>query len=545
MGRDDDAYGAVKGALDTEAAPLPALRLATKLAVRLGRLDDARRFAELRLAEGEPLDDSARLAALTDLAEVAERQRDDEALISSLSEARPLVEASSAEGRQLATRLAHALARCERLADLAALERDRGQIAGVPAGERAERWLDAARLSLRLGQDERAALDVEEALRQVGDAPGASALRAAALEIQERLAERNGDPEALAEVLGRRAVLAVDPDDRIALHLEQSEVLETGGRQAAAVQALQAAVEAMPDALALAVRWGEVAVRAQRPAAAADAFSHAARLAESRDDHRALALHGRAADAHLSTGDRSSALAHDRAVLAATPSGQTNEWFDAAADRLHTWARDNDDATLLVDVLGRQAAGAPPEAAAQLLLEKAEVQAERLQRGREALDALRRAQTLAPSRSEVAQAVDLALTSRLKTLGHHAEHAALLVDRAQRASDADTKAELLVDAADAYADPLADPERALAQAEAALRAAPQHRRGQQLRIDLLRRLGRDAALADALIEQAEHETDPAMVAERLTDAALLISPLDSLPPDCGKLDRNAFSEHGR
>ncbi len=547
VGRDSDALAAVQTALEAPDAPPGALVLATKLAMRLGHLEQARRYAEERLARSsadgedaglagaepvdEPLSDELppdeRLTALLDRADVAEKQRDYDGVVASLTEARQLVPVASVEGRHIAARLAKALAGSQRLEALLDLERQRGRVASAPPGERAERMLDAARIAMRLGRDEQAGRDVDEALGLLGEGSADSLLFTAAFEIQERLAERRGDPVALAEVLGRRANIALDADDRVKIRLEQSEVLEAGGEAARAVQVLQEALHEQPDALALAERLGQVAQGAGLFDVAADAFARAAQLADSRG-LSSVETHGRAAATFVAAGRPSEASAHDRAVMAATAPGARSAWLEAALTRLESEARKSDDPGLLVEVLGRRAASASPEQAAKLLLQRAEIETDRLGRSRDALGALRRARTLAPDGSEVAGAVDARLTDLLGALGQYAEQASLLADRADRADLGGLpreKAHLLLDAARVHAEKLNDSVMALSRLQAAVRADPTLARARTMRLGLLRASGDHEALAEALIEEAGLARDPALVAELLTEAADLLVPV--------------------
>ena len=536
IGRDLDAYASVTGALETEAAPSAARRLATKLALRLERFDEARGHVDVRL---EQLDaESGELSTFLDLADVADKQSDADGLILGLSEARKRVDPASIEGRQLASRLAQVLERADRIDALAELERERGRVGTAPAGERAERLLASARLSLRLGLDEQAASDAEEALALLGSGTADAALRTAALEVQERIAERLGDPAVLAGVLGQRAALTLDPDEQAELRLEQAEVLEAAGRSDAAIDVLAEALRHLPDALVLAERLGYIADRAGRSADAAPAFARAAELAEGRDAST-VELHGRAAAAYVRADRSDEAVLHDRAVLHGTAVGDSNPWFDASAARLETRARAGDDSALLAEVLGRRAAEAPPESAARLLLEKARLEADVLDQSRSALDALRRAQTLAPEGSGISAAATSQLAALLEALGHHSERAALFAERAGRVDASDEKAALLLKAAEVHADRMDDPATALSFVDSALKQQPDDEDARRFRLELLRKLDRNNALADALIEEASRQTCAGQATERLMEAALLIAPLESLDVADLESDRGA------
>ena len=540
VGRDADAYAAVRGVLEIDGGQRSMLALATRLALRLGQLDEARDYAEARLRLENGSDPAPALAALIDRADVAEKQRDVDAAIDSLSVARTLVDRGGAEDRQIAARLAKALAKAQRFEALAELERERALIVSSPPGERAERLLEAARIALRLGHDAQAAHDVEDALGQLGHGSADASLRVAALALSEQLAERRGDPEALAEVLGRRASLVVAAEEKTRLRLEQAEVLEDGGRIDGAVQALKHALHEQPDALELAERLGQAALRAEQHLVAAEAFERAARLADTRAQP-SIELHGQAAASYVVAGREDDAMNHDIAVVRAAANRRQGPWFESAIKRLEARARRDDDAVLLGDVLGRMAAGAAPEAAATALLEKAKLEAERLERPRDALDALRRARALAPEGSDIAKAVDAELSERLGALGQHAEQAVVLTERAERAEAAATKARYLLDAARVYAEALDDTESALARVNAAVRADPEHAAARTYRMSLLREADRPEALADVLVTEAAASDNPDRIAALLTEAASLLVPVEALRGDV-QWDRPALEE---
>ncbi|MEM7675124.1 MAG: hypothetical protein AAF449_03875, partial [Myxococcota bacterium] len=530
VGRDTDALASVQSAFALVDPPVSSLALAAKLAHRLGQLQDARRYAEQRAHMTDSGDTDARRTALLELADIAEAQRDATATADSLAAVWPLLAPGSVEGRQVAARLASALARAERFEELAELARARGRIESAPTGDRAAQWLEAARLSMRLNRDDRAASDVNEALALVGDRAVDASLRAAALEVQEQLAERNGDAVMLAEVIGRRAAAVIDASEQIRLRLEQSEVLEAGGYTPAAMQALKQALYEQPDAFEVALRLGQVAVRADDHELAADAFARAAQLADGRGQP-SLEWHGRAASAFMEVGAAPKAATHDRTVLAHTPVGERNVWFDAAVERLEALARRNDDILLWVEILGRRAAVAPPAQAARLLLQRAQLESERLNRGPESLDALRRARSLAPEKSDIRDAGEVYLTRRLGEIGHFAEQVTLLSARAEQCEGSFERASLLLESARVSAERLGDIDIAMARINAAVRADDSHQAARDYRLALLRRAGSPRALAEALAREASDAQEPLRAAELMTEAAALLVPVDRLEVD--------------
>ena len=540
VGRDDEAYASLEEAFDISTPSLAALGLATKLAVGIGRFAAARDHADARLRLLGSTEDPERLEALLDRADVGQKTEDLDLQIESLNAARDQVDPSSSEGRQIAARLARVLARGERLAPLAELERERGRVETVPPGERAERLLAAARLAIRLEDDEAASADIEQALAQIDTGSVDPVTRAAALELQEALARRRGDPLAMAEVVGRRAAAALERDEQVRLRLEQVGILEDAGRQVDAVRILVEARREQPDAFVLAERLGGAAERAKMVSEAAEAFADAARLAK-RDGKPSLHLHGRAAAAFMAAGEHDAANVHDRAVLTAVEAEDRNGWTDAALDRLESRARARDDAELLVDVLSRRMDGAAPKVAAQLLLERAGLEVERLGRDRDALDDLRRARTLAPEGSEIALLVGAALTERLHELGYDAERAAVLAEQADRVTAPHERVALLVEAARAQAEALDDLPGALSRVQTALQIDASHRAARALRLALLRRLERTEALAEALAEdaeQAEQARELEVAADMWTEAAELTSPMKGSASANDKPDRS-------
>ncbi|MEO1335533.1 MAG: hypothetical protein AAFV29_07800, partial [Myxococcota bacterium] len=200
-------------------------------------------------------------------------------------------------------------------------------------------------------------------------------------------------------------------------------------------------------------------------------------------------------------------------------------------ERLEALARRHDDVLLWVEVLGRRAAVAAPEPAARLLLRRAQLEAERLNRGQESLDALRRARSLAPENSEIRQAVDIYLTRRLGELGHFAEQVTLLSERAERSDRSAERASLLLESARVSAERLGDIDIAMTRVNAAVRADDHHQAARDYRLSLLRRAGSPQALAAALAREADDVEEPVRAAELMTEAAALLVPVDRLEAD--------------
>ena len=526
VGRDEEAYASVTRALEALPSALPALGLATALAIKLGKHQDGRDYALRRLAASEGKTADKRLPIYVDLARIAETTNRRDELIDALQNARDLADPESETGRQLAARLARELYGAERIEELAELQRRRGRVATAPPAERAERFIEAARLSIRLGQDERSTEDIEEALSILGTKRADVELKLTALDVLEESARKRDDLPKLAELLGRRASIVIAPDDKERLWLEQADVLDRIERHAEAVSALDVASRALPTSFALAERHGRAAQRANQSDVAARAFGRAARIAEARGTAElSIEMHGRAAETYALIRDRDAAAAHDRALVEQCGPSDQSPWLAGAMERLERYGRDKDDPELLAEILGRRAAAAAPEDAAQMLLEKADVHTRRPGAEREALDALRRARHLAPRGSDTADAIDDRLVEVLEELGLHAEQAAVLVERADRMDDAAGRAGLYFRAAELYADRLRDRGMALSRAQAAVRADPNHDPARLLRIKLLREGGRRDALAEALAEEAELCRDARRAAELWLEAAQIITPL--------------------
>lgn len=528
LGRDDEAYASIQDALKAAPESSAALAVATKLAIKLNDHEAAKRHALHRLAQSESLTADKKLPIYVDLARVAEATERRDELIDALEHARDLADPESETGRQIAARLARELYGAERLEELAELQRRRGRVATAAATERAERFIEAARLSARLAQHEQLVEDVEEALSILGRKRQEVELKLKALDVLESHARQREDLALLADVLGRRASFVGQAEEKERLWLEQADVFDRIERYDDAVKALQGASDALPSSFKLAERYGRAAQRAMKSGEAAEAFGRAAQIARARGEvELGLEMHGRAAETYALMRDREAAAEHDRALLELSGPSTRSPYLAGAMERLERFGRDHDDPELLADILGRRANEARPEDAARMLLEKSEVHLAGEGGERDGVDALRRARNLAPPGTQVAEAIDDRLVEILEQLGLHAEQAAVLVERADRAPEGASKAELYFRAAELYAERLRDRGMALSRAQAAVRADPSHDEARALRIQLLRAGGRRDALAEALAEEAELCRDARRAAELWLEAAQIITPVDN------------------
>jgi hypothetical protein len=535
MGRDDEALQALSEVLTIAdrgpAALEPGLRRAMEaeamtVALRIGRLDDAERWGRGRLAAIADEDPAVRLPALLQLAKLAEALGDHEGLIEHLEAAQELLEPGSEEGRSVALRLARELAGTDRLPQLAALQRRLARSAGTPPLERAERLLAAARLAARLGDEAQAELDAEEALTLVEDRPRERTIRLAALELLEGLAARAEDPVRLAGLFARRAALAEEQEAKEALWLEAASTLVGAGLRADALVTLQRASQDASASTVILDRLGALARETGAASVASDALGRAAAIArEAQEPERARRLFAEAAAVLVESGDSLAALDFDRQVFELTDASAPLAEVGAPLARLEAHARANADVATLVELLGRRASLVPSTAAALLLLEKAQLEGQRLGREREALETLRQARERAVSGPR-AEAIDDALSTALHEAGLFAEGAALLVERAEREADPRAKAKLLFRAATLHARELDDRGMALARVQAVLRIEPAHAEARTLRLALLQELGPSEALAEALEEEAPFAGDPEASSLLLLEAAALRAPLD-------------------
>lgn len=522
-GRDAEALQSIRASIELIAEPR-WLSLATELALRNRDTRYAREVLHRRL-ELTPAD--AQLPVLLDLARVAEESGDRDELIGALVQAQRMADPISDTGRSLAARLATELAGAERLGELAELERQRGRVAALPTQERAERLLEAARLSARLGDDQAVAQDVEEALELVAGQKNEQALRLSGLQLLLDSAERRGDAKAKATILGRWANAVTEVEEQERCYLEQATAWRSANRTEEALDSLLAATQRLPSSLLLHQQLGEQAEVQGRADLAARSLGRAAILAEERGQlERALDLHARAAAAARRGQDEALAAHHDQRVVQLSPPGRKAPELLEALERLMVRARSRGDDQELVELLGRRASASDRWQAAEFLLEQAEVAEVRLKDDRRALEALRRAREQAPENTEVASAVLAQLERTLGRLGLHAERAAVLVEQADRATDPKERSRLYLLAARVYADPLGDRGMALSRAQAAVRSDPLNQGARQLRIDLLRESGRKEALAEALSEEAAHGGDAAAAAALWLEAAEVLVPTD-------------------
>jgi tetratricopeptide (TPR) repeat protein len=525
LGRRADAHAAAVSALDAAPDDLNRLALTTSLAIELGHWEHALELAHRRLALVHSAPDPAKLELYVDLAKIAEALKDNDELASALELAHDLATPDSELGRQLAARLAKALQATGRFEDLASLMRRRAKIATSPASERAERFIEAARLSSKIDRDDQAKQDIGEAIKVLTFEGGDPALMEASFDVLESIAKKHSDSVALSDVVGRRASASADPRVRERLRMEQALILEDAEHFAEAVECLEEAADEFPTSFAIAVRLGEVAERGEEGPVAAYAFGRAARLsADSGDRKEAVDLHVRAAKIYARIGDLHHAVSHDRALLALVAPGEHTDWMEASIDRLEQHARNEKDHLLLVEVLGRKAAVSQPATSAKLLLEKATIEATALGDDRAALDSLRRGRALAPEGSEIADQLDEELIGRLELFGQHAELASVLVESAERSTEPARQSAYYLRAARIYDEKLDERQTALARVQAAVRADHTNEAARQLRIALLRDIGRPQALVDALAEEAALAPSAGEAASLWSEAAELLAP---------------------
>ncbi|MCK6551026.1 hypothetical protein L6R52_34635, partial [Myxococcota bacterium] len=448
----------------------------------------------------------------------------------------------------IAARLARELQLAQRFEELAALERRRAEVESRPRTERAERWVEAARLAVRLGRDDQAEADVRAGLVLLEDG-GARELEGAALDVLEAIVRRQGTANAprvaekLSEIVARRARTASTKRDRERLRLEQAAVLERAGLAVRAVKALEEATDELPSSVEIARALGHVAERAGKPSVAAASYGRAARLAaQSGDSALAIELHGRAAEVSVALGDVTYQVSHDRALLALCPPGSTSPWLAKAVERLEAHARAEHDHVLLVEVLARRAATSAPADAARRMLEKAAIELGPLANPRASLDSLRRAKGLVvPARAPIdvalADTIDERLALVLAGLGMFTEQAEVLVERAERATDPTLQSELFLAAALVHAGPLADRGLALSRAQAAIRASTGNTAARELRLRLLREGGKREPLVDALAEEATLAKDETEAAAAWVEAARILAPVTTLAEAPGTTGR--------
>jgi tetratricopeptide (TPR) repeat protein len=532
-GLDADAFAAASLSLDDAPDSVELLALATQLALRLEKFKEASDLAKRRLrlhAIAEQSGDKGiqaidpLLAIQLDRVRAAEGTGDDGELIAALIESHALADPLSETGRQVAAKLSRALSAAARFKELAALLRSRAELKETPALERAERYLDAARLEAKLGQERAAEGDARNALELIESNGQHGDLEKAALDLVESMVRKHGDARQLAAVLRKRAKAALAPREKEMLRLEQAHVLESAELAVLAIEALEEASDELPSSIEVARALGQAAEKANRPEVAAAAYGRAAKLAENARQHEvAIEMHGRAALAGALLGDAGYAVSHDRALLALCPPGATSQYAVRAIERLERHAREEKDDLLLIEVLSRKAAASPPSIAARFLLEKAKIEAEG-KNDRAALDSLKRARAIAPEASDVAEQIDEVLVTMLERLEMFAEQAAVLVERAERSSRMERQSKLYLDAALVYAERLGDRAMALSRAQAAIRASANNEAARVLRIKLLREGGRRDLLVDALADEASMSVDAESAARQWVEAAEILLP---------------------
>jgi hypothetical protein len=526
-GREAESYAAARAILDETPEATELLPLATSLAIALGDLDGARHFLARRRASLEPnAGPEERLELALESARLEEKTNDAEARIAALSEAIELAKEAGLEderGRPIMDQLAELLNAQQRYLALAKLERRRADWSSARPGEAAGRALVAARLFARSGEDAAAQDSLQIVLERAPLAVKGGELIKEAMDLSDEIARRSGDPLRLADHLLRRSRAAERPGDRIALRLEECEVLVKAGLVEAAADRLERAQIELLCALPIVERLAEIAKKLGRLGVAARAIAQAAALVEELGDpERAIALHASAAEAFEELGQLDRAQLHDRAVIDRSPDPKSPRAIGSLR-RLERSARASGNDAMIAEVLDRWSRIEEPPVALERLLERAAIQSDLLGDLEGALATMRRATAIAGESEPVAGNIATRCAELLEKLGRLEELAALLEDRATRQSDPKRAAELKLDAAQVL-DRSGSKRAALTRASAALRADPNLEPARLLRRKLLRELGLGAELAEALVEDAAL----ASADERLglsLDAAEALAPL--------------------
>ncbi len=519
-GQDKEAYEVAARSLSEDPERLELLPLACSLALRLGLFSEARGLVERRLRNLDEKDVSGRLDAYADLARVAEGLEDQSAFVSALKNAFSLAPPSSRKYRALAERLELELRASGKLQDLAELARARAASKGGLIEDRIVSWVEAAHLSLELGDESAARSDLGAMLGLFHSVDRESSLSANTLGKLDALVSAIGSAADIAEVLGLRALLSEEPKDRERLRLEQASALEQLDDHSHAMRALQSGMEDSPQSIKIPLRLAKLAQRVGQPRASGEAYGRAARVAQSMyltDD--AIEYHGRAAEAYALADEPKNVLRHDRALLALCSPGRMSPWISRSLDRLQTQAQEEEDPFLLVEVLSRRAAGAAPGEAALWLIQKAGIESELPNGRRASLDSLRRARGLLVDAGSEQASTFAMLLEKLHSLGEYTDEASILLELAKRADDLHHRASYLLKVAKLYAESMGDLPKAVAQVQAAVDANPGSLSARSYRLELLRRAGVASALVAALIEEAERQVDTGESSGLKTEAA--------------------------
>ncbi|CAN0564720.1 unnamed protein product, partial [Laminaria digitata] len=256
-GDEGEAWSAIQGGLKAQPEDLGLLNFATRIALKIGQPDEARGLIERRLALQAEQPPATRLSAYVDLAKVEELCGDRPAVLAALQQAYEAANANSVGGRRLAARLAAELLAQQRYVQLAALQRDRGQVETSTASERAHLHLEAARLFA----DADGLVDAEDQVKAVLELADKGAVEPetvdAALGGLEAGAAQQPDPGRRARVLVLRAQRA-DGADADALRLEAADLLQQAGRLEPALTVLKDAGPRLEQSRDLLQRLGDL-----------------------------------------------------------------------------------------------------------------------------------------------------------------------------------------------------------------------------------------------------------------------------------------------
>lgn len=543
LGDDEGAYAAIQSALEAGEDSPVTWSLATVLALRLERFEEARGFARSRLerAESRPAEDT--LPIWVDLARVAEALDEPEALAEALEKAAEFSDPSSAAGRQLHERwlrLLQARGDLRRKADWCARL---GGDERLSVPRRAEAWARAAETFWEEGAVESASQAAEAALTfETSD----ETVRDRVLAVLESVARTTGETERLANILERRAERLGGDERGHRARLEQVELLEGAGEIEQALAAAERAALAFPDSLMLAARYAGLAESAEHPERAAPAFARAAALAErSPRPELAPGLHARAARAFIAGGQADAARPHDEAVLegAQSQSGASVEVLESV-ERLEAAAKARGDLVRRLGLLETKATLTEPPERGRALEELASLalSAGRVEQGLKALEGA--VEALVGAEPARVEAMEERLDAARASAGRSRERVPALERRARRASGTDA-ADLWLRAARVLLDDLDDPEGALARVRAAVRSAADHEQARRLRLELLRRAGPSVELADVLEEEGARTDEVTMASGYWEEAGRVLLELPAADGEDGPTLRRRAAELAR
>ncbi|MBX2811369.1 MAG: hypothetical protein KTR25_06155 [Myxococcales bacterium] len=519
QGEDIEAYNAVVEAIDVGDNAAITWSLATALALRMGRYDEARSRAMVRLKRAEGQEAEVCLPIWVDLLKIAEATNDSDEVLNCLRNALSLTQLASPVGRQLAQQLARELELHEEFDELINFQLKLGRESELPIVERAG-WLvsTADRLGL-MGRCEEAKVVCEEVLEFLGASSVLDSYRGQSLEILERIAREDGNTTYLARILRRRAIRLETASNAVPVWLEVIATLKLSGFIEEAFEAALQATETFPDEIQLATRMAELAADVGDLSRAADAYRRAALRAErlSKTEY-ALELHSLAAEAFWASEASGLALHHDEAVVEhALLLQRGSVQVLASLERLEKQAKFVEDITQQIkfcEARTRLTKGAiRVEALEELAALKTSIGNldDSISVLEAALDELcEEDRTQAYSieeRLDIARASSGRIRDRLPPL-----------ERRARVAQGTAAAELWMRAATILVEQLDDPESALLRVRSALRCDPRHSAARALHLELLRRIGPAIALIDTLEDEGSHAEDAAEAASLWVEA---------------------------